>query len=46
MARSCGVYAEGPIEQPDHLVPALQRALKVVTEEGRPALLDVITKNR
>ena len=46
MARSCGVYAEGPIEQPDHLVPALQRALKVVTEEGRPALLDVITRNR
>ena len=46
MARSCGVYAEGPIEQPDLLMPALQRALKVVTEEGRPALLDVITKNR
>ena len=46
MARSCGVYAEGPIDQPDDLTPALQRALKVVTEEGRPALLDVITKNR
>ncbi len=46
MARSCGVYAEGPIDQPDDLTPALQRAMKVVTEEGRPALLDVITKNR
>jgi acetolactate synthase-1/2/3 large subunit len=43
-AQACGAYAarvEEPIEIPD----ALAKALKVVREEGRQALLNVICKN-
>jgi len=46
LARSLGVYGEGPIEHPDDLKPALERAMKVVLNEGRCALVDVITQNR
>ena len=45
MARSMGVWAEGPIDKPAKLRPALQRALKVV-QSGKPALVDVITQPR
>ena len=45
MARSMGVWAEGPITQPEDLGPALDRALEVV-RGGRPALLDVVTQPR
>lgn len=45
MARSMGVWAEGPIERPELLAPALARAL-VVVRSGKPALLDVITQPR
>jgi acetolactate synthase-1/2/3 large subunit len=41
MARSFGVYAEGPIKQPEELAPALERAVRMVAEEGKPALVDV-----
>ncbi len=44
IAQGFGVHAEGPIDTADAVGPALRRALKVVKEEGRPALVDVITR--
>ena len=46
MARSMGVYAEGPITRSDDLAPALRRALDAVKNRRQPALVDVITQNR
>ena len=46
MARSFGVYGEGPIEQPEELAAALERAVRMVAEEGRPALVDVVVERR
>ena len=43
LAESMGWYAEGPIENPKDLGPAIRRALAVV-EKGQPALLDTITQ--
>ena len=43
LARSFGVYAEGPIESPEEIGPALKRAIAVVKEKQLPALVDVIT---
>jgi acetolactate synthase-1/2/3 large subunit len=43
IAQGFGVHAEGPIEQPGEVGPALRRALRVV-KEGRPALVDVLTR--
>jgi thiamine pyrophosphate-dependent acetolactate synthase large subunit-like protein len=40
LAQSMGVWAEGPIGDPDRLAPALKRALAEV-KDGRPALVDV-----
>ena len=45
MARSFGVHGEGPVTRPEELAPALARALKVVVEDGLPALVDVVTQN-
>ena len=45
LAKSMGVYAEGPIERADDLIPALERARKVVVEQGLPAIVDVVTEN-
>jgi thiamine pyrophosphate-dependent acetolactate synthase large subunit-like protein len=45
MSKSMGVYAEGPIENPKDLAPALKRAIAVV-KRGEPALLDVVTNGR
>jgi acetolactate synthase-1/2/3 large subunit len=45
MARSMGWYAEGPIENPREVAPALKRAIAEV-KAGRPALLDTITRKR
>jgi acetolactate synthase-1/2/3 large subunit len=45
LARSLGVHAEGPIEHPADIRPALERALAVV-KQGRPALIDTITQHR
>ena len=45
LARSMGVYGEGPIENPNELRAALQRAIEVV-ERGEPALVDVVTQPR
>jgi len=45
LAQSMGVYAEGPIDNPKDLAPALKRAIAVV-KRGEPALLDVVTQPR
>ena len=45
MAKSMGVWAEGPITDPAKLGPAIARALAVV-KSGKPALLDVVTQPR
>jgi thiamine pyrophosphate-dependent acetolactate synthase large subunit-like protein len=41
LAQAQGVWAEGPIAEPDQLGAALERAVQVV-RRGEPALLDVI----
>jgi acetolactate synthase-1/2/3 large subunit len=45
LARSMGWYAEGPIERPADVAPALKRAIERV-KAGQPALLDTITQKR
>ena len=45
VAQGLGVYAEGPIEHPADLAPALKRAIAVV-KRGEPALVDVVTQPR
>ncbi len=46
MARAFGIHGEGPIEDPKDLRPALERALRVVKNEKRAALVDVVTQSR
>ena len=46
IAEGFGMYSEGPIRNAADLRPALQRALKVVKEQGIPALVDVIAEAR
>jgi acetolactate synthase-1/2/3 large subunit len=45
MAKSLGMYGEGPIENPKDLGPALKRAIAVV-KKGEPALIDVVSQGR
>jgi thiamine pyrophosphate-dependent acetolactate synthase large subunit-like protein len=45
IAQGMGVYAEGPITNPNDLGPAIQRALAVV-KKGEPALVDIVTQPR
>jgi acetolactate synthase-1/2/3 large subunit len=45
LARSMGWYAEGPIDRPGEVAPALKRAIARV-KAGQPALLDTITQKR
>jgi acetolactate synthase-1/2/3 large subunit len=45
MARSMGVWGEGPILRPEHVRPALLRAIEQV-KAGKPALVDVVTTHR
>jgi acetolactate synthase-1/2/3 large subunit len=45
LARSMGWHAEGPIDQPGDIAPALERAIASV-KAGQPALLDTITQQR
>jgi thiamine pyrophosphate-dependent acetolactate synthase large subunit-like protein len=45
IAQGMGVFAEGPITNPNDLGPALRRALAVV-RKGEPALVDVVTQPR
>jgi benzoylformate decarboxylase/acetolactate synthase-1/2/3 large subunit len=46
VARGFDWYAEGPIEDPDAVGPAVRRALEIVVKEGRPALVDVVCAHR
>jgi thiamine pyrophosphate-dependent acetolactate synthase large subunit-like protein len=45
IAQGMGVYAEGPITNPNELGPAFRRAIAVV-KRGEPALVDVVTQPR
>lgn len=45
IAKGMGMWAEGPIETPEDVGPAVARALEVV-KSGKPALVDVITRHR
>ena len=45
IAQGMGVYAEGPITNPNEVGPAIRRALAVV-KKGEPALVDVVTQPR
>ncbi len=45
IAKGYGLYAEGPITDPNDLGPALKRAIARV-KAGEPALLDVVTQPR
>jgi acetolactate synthase-1/2/3 large subunit len=45
LARAMGCWGEGPIDRPEDIRPALERALAEV-RAGRPALLDTITQQR
>ena len=45
LARSVGLYGEGPITNPNDLGPALRRAIERV-ERGETALVDVVTQPR
>ncbi|MSO31159.1 MAG: twin-arginine translocation signal domain-containing protein [Acidobacteria bacterium] len=45
MAQGYGMYGEGPIADPDQLVPALKRGIEHV-KRGEPALIDVLTQPR
>lgn len=45
MAKSMGWYAEGPIEKPADIAPALRRAIAQV-KAGKPALVDTVLRPR
>jgi acetolactate synthase-1/2/3 large subunit len=45
MAKSMGVWAAGPITDPDDLAPVLREAVAVV-EQGEPAFVDVVCQPR
>jgi acetolactate synthase I/II/III large subunit len=46
LAQCFGLYGEGPIDTPEAIRPALQRALRVVKEEQRLALVDIVMQPR
>jgi thiamine pyrophosphate-dependent acetolactate synthase large subunit-like protein len=46
LAKSFGIYGDGPILDPDAIRPALERGLKVVKDTGAPALVDTVTQPR
>ncbi|HXH10317.1 MAG TPA: thiamine pyrophosphate-binding protein [Alphaproteobacteria bacterium] len=46
LAKSFSLHGEGPVLDPEAIQPALQRALKVVQEEKRLALVDTVTQPR
>ena len=45
MAKAYGMYAEGPVEHPADLGPALRRGVERV-KAGEPALIDVVSQPR
>ena len=46
LAQTYSLYGEGPIETPDAIRPAVERALRVVKDEGRLALVDIVMQPR
>jgi acetolactate synthase-1/2/3 large subunit len=44
LARAFGAHGEGPVEDPALIAQALRRALRVVKEEQRPAVVDVVLR--
>ncbi len=46
LARSFGIEAWGPVEEPGDLRPALERAVRHVTRERKPALVDAVMQSR
>ena len=46
LAQAFDWYAEGPIEDPSEVGPALQRAIRAIREQGKPALIDTVTQFR
>ena len=46
MAKACGHWSAGPITEPGDLAKALRDALRVVREERRLALVDVVCQMR
>lgn len=46
LARDFGCYGEGPIEKPEEVRPALERAVRHLKEHGSCALVDIITQAR
>ncbi|MBI2371656.1 MAG: hypothetical protein HYV08_15735 [Deltaproteobacteria bacterium] len=46
LAQSFALHGEGPIEDPREIRPAVQRALKVVKDQGTLALVDVVCQMR
>ena len=45
LAKSMGIWAEGPVTDPNELARTLARAIDVV-EQGEPALVDVVSQPR
>ena len=45
LAKSMGVYSQGPITNPADVGPAIQRAIAVV-KKGEPALIDIVSQPR
>jgi thiamine pyrophosphate-dependent acetolactate synthase large subunit-like protein len=45
IAQGFGWYAEGPIEDGNQVQAAVKRALQVIKREGRPALIDTVTRH-
>ena len=45
LARSLGIAGEGPVTEPDQIRPTVERAIKIIKQEKRPALVDVYIQN-
>jgi len=43
MAQAYGMHGEGPITDPNELVPALKRGIEIV-KKGEPAMIGVVTQ--
>ena len=46
VARALGWHAEGPVDRPEDLAETVARAVSVVAEQRRPALVDVVCQRR
>ena len=44
LARSFGLYGEGPVESPEKIRPALENAVRYIKEQGCCALVDIVTQ--